>query len=72
MKGDKVILFILLISLVCPKTQSSGKNWTIFNNSITLLPYTSSLTEEQRDHYFYWVGLRNSFFILTTPINSRN
>ena len=62
MKEDKVIFFILLISLVCPKSQSNSKNWTIFNNSITLLPYTSSLTEEQRDHYFYWVGLRNSFY----------
>ena len=62
MKGDKIIFFILLISLVSSKSQEKPKNWTIFNNSITILPYTSSLTEEQRDHYFYWVGLRNSFY----------
>lgn len=36
--------------------------WTIMNNTITINSQESSLTDEQRDNYYYWVGLRNSFY----------
>ena len=37
-------------------------NWTIINNSITINSYETQLTDDERDDYYYWVGLRNSFY----------
>ena len=60
MKVNKKIFFLIalcIISSIC-----SANNWTISNNSITINTYTSKLTDEQRENYYYWVGLRNSFY----------
>ena len=37
-------------------------NWTIINNSITINSYETQLTDDERDDYYYWIGLRNSFY----------
>jgi hypothetical protein len=58
-KGFYAILFLCLISF---SFQDQQDNWTIYNNSIIINSYVSGLTEEERDNYFYWVGLRNSFY----------
>ena len=54
-----ILFFLCAISL---SFQEQPKNWTIGNNSINILTYSSSLTEEQRENYYYWKGLRNSFY----------
>lgn len=54
-----ILFFLCAISL---SFQEQPKNWTIGNNSINILTYSSSLTEEQRENYYYWIGLRNSFY----------
>ena len=58
-KGFYAILFLCLISF---SFQDQQDNWTIYNNSIIINSYVSGLTEEERENYFYWVGLRNSFY----------
>lgn len=52
-----LILFLFLITANCQE-----EYWRIGNNTITINPYLSTLTEDQRDDYYYWVGLRNSFY----------
>lgn len=54
--------FTLLITLSIISTILSANNWTMGNNSIKINYYESKLTDEQRDNYYYWIGLRNSFY----------
>ena len=60
MLGNKVYLFLIL-SLI-NLSFSEDVYWNIGNNSITLNSYSSKLKEKQRDNYYYWIGLRNSFY----------
>ena len=60
MKRNKKISLILIIYIIT--SSYSSNNWTIGNNSIIINAYTSKLTDEQRENYYYWVGLRNSFY----------
>ena len=60
MLGNKIYLF-LIISLI-NLSFSEDKYWNIGNNSITLNSYTSKLKDKERDNYYYWIGLRNSFY----------
>ena len=59
MSSKKLNIFLLLILF---SLSIQENNWTIYNNSITIHTYTSKLTNEQRDNYYYWIGLRNSFY----------
>ena len=52
-------IFILFIILSLSFQQN---NWTMYNNSIKINTIKSNLTNEQRDKYYYWIGLRNSFY----------
>jgi hypothetical protein len=58
---DKKCIFCLLV-LCLISFSSQGNNWTIYNNSIEINNYVSSLTEDERENYYYWIGLRNSFY----------
>ena len=60
MLGNKIYLF-LIISLI-NLSFSEDKYWNIGNNSIKLNSYTSKLKDKERDNYYYWIGLRNSFY----------
>ena len=62
MSAEKRFYAILLLCLISFSFQNEHDNWTIYNNSIIINSYVSGLTEEERDNYFYWVGLRNSFY----------
>lgn len=55
-------LFILLLLCIFSYTMQGNGNWTMGDNETTIHSYVSSLTEEQRDKYYYWIGLRNSFY----------
>ena len=55
------LIYLLLFLLIAFTSQEENNNWTFYNNSITINTYKSKLTEEQRDSYYYWIGLRNSF-----------
>ena len=55
MLGKRTIFSIFFLCLIASSYQI--ENWTIFNNSITINSYVSALSDEQRDDYFYWVGL---------------
>ena len=63
MLGNKIYLFLFLslLNLSFSKKQKE-EYWKIGNNTITLNSYISNLTDKQRDHYYYWIGLRNSFY----------
>lgn len=54
------VFFIIALSLLA--YSNSNANWTMGNNTIKINTYESKLTEEQRDNYYYWIGLRNSFY----------
>ena len=54
--------FLLLFCLCLLTLSNAEKNWTMGNNTVTILPYETKLTEEQRENYYYWIGLRNSFY----------
>ena len=56
-----IMFWFLIISLI-NLSFSEDHYWNIGNNSITLNSYTSKLKEKERDNYYYWVGLRNSFY----------
>lgn len=60
MLGKKLFFSVLFLCLISLSIQQN--NWTIFNNSIVINSYASKLTEPERDNYYYWVGLRNSFY----------
>ena len=60
MSAEKTFYTMLFLCLISFSFQQN--NWTIFNNSIIINSYVSPLNEEQRDNYYYWVGLRNSFY----------
>ena len=64
MYGNKVYLFLLisLISLSCSKDEKEESYWTIGNNTISLNYYQSDMNDTKRDNYYYWIGLRNSFY----------
>ena len=65
MLGNKVylFLFISLISLsFSKKEKEEEKYWTIGNNSIILNYYESKMNDTLRNNYYYWIGLRNSFY----------
>lgn len=55
------VIYLLLFYLIAFSSQEQN-NWTIYNNSITINNYKSNLTDEQRESYYYWIGLRNSFY----------
>ena len=67
MSEEKSFYAILLLCLISFSFQEKEKNWTIFNNSIIINSYVSKLSETQRDSYYYWVGLRNSFYYYDNP-----
>lgn len=60
MKANKIITHIFILYLISFSYEL--KNWTIGNNEIIINSYSSKLSEDQRDNYYYWVGLRNSFY----------
>ena len=60
MNKKSLVFFFLFITLIIPSL--NFENWTIYNNSITINSIKSNLTREQRDDYYYWIGLRNSFY----------
>ena len=60
MKANKKIIHIFLLYLISFSYEL--KNWTIGDNEIIINSYSSKLSEDQRDNYYYWVGLRNSFY----------
>ena len=60
MKANKIIIHIFLLYLISFSYEL--KNWTIGDNEIIINSYSSKLSEDQRDNYYYWVGLRNSFY----------
>ena len=60
MKANKIITLIFILYLISFIYEL--KNWTIGNNEIIINSYSSKLSEDQRDNYYYWVGLRNSFY----------
>jgi hypothetical protein len=57
MKNFTIFLIFIIVSL-----SSQENNWTMINNSINIHTYSSNLTNEQRENYYYWIGLRNSFY----------
>ena len=65
MMGKNTVISFFFLCLIASTFQQD--NWTIFNNSITINSFKSGLTDEQRDDYFYWVGLRNSFYYYDDP-----
>lgn len=58
----KMILLIIYISYISCKVLENSDYFYIGNNSITINSYKSNLTEDQRTSYYYWIGLRNSFY----------
>lgn len=60
MLGNKSLFALLFLCLLSCSLQHDY--WKIYNNSIKINSYESKLTEEQRSDYYYWVGLRNSFY----------
>lgn len=60
MSNNKLINYILFLYLLSFSFEI--KNWTIGDNEIIINSYSSNLTEDERDNYFYWIGLRNSFY----------
>lgn len=54
--------FLLLILSTIPFSKESNQNWTMGDNETIINTYVSKLTEEQRDKYYFWIGLRNSFY----------
>ena len=57
---NKKTIHILLLYLI--SISYALENWTIGDNEIIINSYSSDLDEDQRDNYYYWVGLRNSFY----------
>ena len=57
MKNFTIFLIFIFIPLSIQEN-----NWTMINNSINIHTYSSNLTNEQRENYYYWIGLRNSFY----------
>ena len=56
-------LSLILIFLSSCNTQSpTYPPYEISENSITIKSYSSNLTNEQRQEYKYWIGIRNSFY----------
>ena len=55
-----VFFFIAICLITYSKTKEA--NWTMGNNTIKINTYQSKLTEEERSRYYYWIGLRNSFY----------
>ena len=60
MLANKSLFALFFLCLISSSLQHNY--WKIYNNSITINSYQSKLTEEQRSDYYYWVGLRNSFY----------
>lgn len=58
----KVYLYFIYLFLFSFASQEENINWTIYNNSININSYTSKLNDTEREHYYYWIGLRNSFY----------
>ena len=53
----------LLLCLTSLSFSSEIDNpYTIANNSITINTYKSSINQSERSNYYYWIGLRNSFY----------
>lgn len=53
-----LLLFLCIISL----SYQADSNWTFDGDQIKINSYKSNLSEEQRDNYYFWIGLRNSFY----------
>lgn len=62
MISNKLIFSFFFLMIFKLSYGKNNNNWTIFNNSITINSYKTQLTEDERDDYYYWVGLRNSFY----------
>ena len=62
MRNKTISLLIFFICFISFYSQEADKNWTIKNNSINIFTYVSNLTDEERENYYYWIGLRNSFY----------
>lgn len=60
--GKKTSVFFFIAICLITYTESKDSNWTMGNNTIKINTYESKLTEEERDRYYYWIGLRNSFY----------
>ena len=56
------LIFSFFLLLILDFSFENYNNWTIINNSITINSYVTQLTDDERDDYYYWVGLRNSFY----------
>lgn len=57
---NKLLIFIFL-NLIFFSFEAKY-NWTMSDNEIIINSYNSSLSDEDRDNYYYWTGLRNSFY----------
>lgn len=55
-------LLIFFICIISFSSQEADKNWTIKNNLININTFESHLDDTQRQNYYYWIGLRNSFY----------
>ena len=63
MISNKFLFSLFFLCLISSSLQHKYWDyWTIMNNTITINSQESHLTDEQRDNYYYWVGLRNSFY----------
>lgn len=52
----------LLLLCIFSFTKQANKNWTMGDNETIIHTYESKLSENERDIYYYWIGLRNSFY----------
>lgn len=62
MSSNNIYYYLLIFFLFSFSFQEDGKNWTIENNSINIKTYLSTLKDYEREHYYYYIGLRNSFY----------
>ena len=61
-KNRTFSLLVFLFFLIGSSLQQQRINWTIGNNAINIFTYSSQLNDTQRENYYYWIGLRNSFY----------
>lgn len=58
----KKFIFIFICLYLISFSNEGRNNWTLGDNDIIINSYSSQLSDEERDNYYYWTGLRNSFY----------
>jgi hypothetical protein len=61
-KTTLTLSLILIFLSSCNSQSPTYPPYEISENSITIKSYSSNLTNEQRQEYQYWIGIRNSFY----------